>query len=322
MAYSDRRINPFIALVLALAIWGNGYMFGQVQWTKPLGDALTASLIQGNIAQEAKWNRDNLLPTLELYSSLTQQNWDSDIIIWPETAVPAFMHQVDDALLTPLQDEAIKHNSGLLMGLPVWQQEGERYYNALLSLDGERDLYYKRHLVPFGEFMPLKALIGPVLAWIEIPMSDFSAGESEQPIIQLGGRPVGVSICYEDAFGEETIEALPEAQYLVNVSNDAWFGDSLAMPQHLEIARMRALETGRYLLRATNTGISALIDEKGRVKARSPRFKQHILTGDFQPMQGSTPYVRTGNLLLIGTLILVLFLMLFFCRHHRCRIDG
>jgi len=324
LAYSDRRIEPLMALVLAIVIWGDGYLLGRVQWTEDTGETLKVSLIQGNIDQAEKWKRENLESTLALYRDLSRESRESDVIIWPETAVPAFLHQLDETFLTPLEEEfqaqeSQGKKSALLMGIPVWQPEGKHYYNALLALDGERDEYYKRHLVPFGEFMPLKSLIGPLLEWIEIPMSDFSAGAAVRPLIRLAGRPVGVSICYEDAFGEEMIQALPDAQYLVNVSNDAWFGDSLALPQHLEIARMRALETGRYLLRSTNTGISALIDQRGQLMGRSPKFQQHVLSGDIQAMQGMTPYARYGNWLVVAFSVAGLLLTLIICRYRNCR---
>ena len=320
MAYTDRRINPMIALILALVIWGDGLLLGQIQWSEPSDKPLKVSLVQGNIAQAEKWQRDNLRPTLQLYRDLSREHWGSDVIVWPETAVPAFMHQVDRDYLKPLQQEAHAAKSALLLGIPIWQSEGKRYYNALLALDGERDDYAKRHLVPFGEFMPLKGIIGPVLAWINIPMSDFSAGSAERPLLKLGGRDVGVSICYEDAFGEEMIQALPDAEYLVNVSNDAWFGDSLAMPQHLEIARMRALESGRYLLRSTNTGISALIDARGQVVARSPKLERHVLSGEIQPLQGMTPYARFGNWLVVLFSLSALLIAKLICRHRQCRL--
>ncbi|WP_275099950.1 apolipoprotein N-acyltransferase [Sedimenticola hydrogenitrophicus] len=280
-------------------LWGGGALLHQVQWTEPAGEPLQVSMIQGNIAQEAKWQRDSLRPTLALYTGLTREQWQSDLIIWPETAVPAFAHQVEETLLQPLAAEALANRSELLIGIPQWDGETGAYYNAMLSLgqdpDQQRGSYAKRHLVPFGEFMPLKRWLRPLVEWLQIPMSDFTPGDSPRPLLRLAGYYAGISICYEDAFGEEVIEALPQAAFLVNASNDAWFGDSLAPRQHLEMARMRALESGRYLLRSTNTGISALIDPKGKVQGFSPAFQQHVLSGEIIPMQGATPYVRVGN---------------------------
>ncbi len=284
----------WLAAGLAL-LWGAGSLLNQLSWTEPAGKPLTVSMIQANIAQEAKWKRDALRPTMELYAGLTRGLWQSDLIIWPETAVPAFAHQVEEVLLQPLAEEAVANQSGLLIGIPIWNTDTGAYYNAMLSLGQERGSYAKRHLVPFGEFMPLKRWLRPLIDWLQIPMSDFTPGEAPRPLLKVVGYQAGISICYEDAFGEEVIEALPQAAFLVNASNDAWFGDSLAPRQHLEIARMRALETGRYLLRATNTGISALIDQKGKIQGFSPAFERHVLTGEIVPMQGATPYVRIGN---------------------------
>jgi apolipoprotein N-acyltransferase len=191
----------------------------------------------------------------------------------------------------------------LLSGIPILDAETGLYYNGAAVLGEWGEVYYKRHLVPFGEFLPLKALLGPLLDFMEIPMSDFAAGTAERPIVHLGRDAVGVSICYEDAFGSEVIQALPEAAYLVNLSNDAWFGDSLAPHQHLQIARMRALETGRYLLRATNTGISAVIGPRGELVALSEPFVETVVSGDIQAMEGSTPYVRAGNSVAVGLML-------------------
>jgi apolipoprotein N-acyltransferase len=301
-----RRALPAL-LILALA-WGGGVAAGRIAWSHPAGDALRVSLLQGNIPQQLKWQPDMLLPTLKLFAGLSRENWDSDLVIWPETAVPAFAHQVEEALLQPLAEEAAARGSELLIGIPVLEGEKNRYYNAMLSLGEERGAYYKRHLVPFGEYMPLDALLRPLLDWMEIPMSDFSSGEMPRPLLRVAGYPAAISICYEDVFGGEMIQALPEAAFLINASNDAWFGDSLAPHQHLEMARMRALETGRYLLRSTNTGISALIDPRGVITQRSPAFAEHVLKGAIRPMQGMTPYSWGGDWLAVA-LVLVLLLL-------------
>lgn len=302
---AGRRGKLLAALVMAL-IWLGGAQLSRIDWTTPLDEPFRVSMIQGNIPQELKWKREQLAPTLGLYTRLTRQHWESDLIIWPETAIPSFAHLIEEGLLAPLEAEALEQGSELLVGIPVWQQEGAQYFNAMLRLGEERGSYYKRHLVPFGEFMPFESLLRPLIAWLNIPMSSFSSGEDARPLLRLVGYPAGISICYEDAFGRETLEALPEASFLVNASNDAWFGDSLAPPQHLEIARMRALETGRYLLRSTNTGISAIIGPKGELLATSPPFQQHVLSGEVVPLQGATLYVLTGNWLVIGVMVLLL----------------
>ncbi len=301
---TDRR--RIIAVSLVVLLWIAGWGLGRQQWTQPLGDPLMVTLIQGNIPQETKWKLDQLRPTLDIYIDHTLANWESDLIIWPETAMPAYRHQLEEDVIKPLSEVARKANTQLLVGVPVWLPGEKRYYNAMLATGVNEGEYYKRHLVPFGEFMPLKGLLGPFLSWLDIPMSDFSAGTQERPLLTLAGYPAGISICYEDAFGEEVIEALPDAAFLVNASNDAWFGDSLALPQHLQISRMRALETGRYMLRSTNTGISAIIGPDGAVLDYSPVFRMHVLKGRFQPMQGMTPYALGGNRIVVLLLCLLL----------------
>lgn len=295
------------ALIVLAGIWGGGVWLQSQDWTTPKGDALKVSLVQGNVPQQIKWDREQLMPTLELYSTLTIQHWDSDLILWPETAVPAFLDQVDEPFVKPLAAVARENNTLMLFGVPVYDPDKGSYFNAMVALgEGKRDQYYKRHLVPFGEFLPLRFLLEPLHKYIAVPMDDFSRGDPTKPVVSIGQYKAGVSICYEDAFGDEISQALPEADFLVNASNDAWFGDSLAPYQHLEMARMRALETGRYLLRVTNTGISAIIDAKGRLDKTSPLLEQDVLTGSMQPMYGMTPYARWGNLpVILAVLVMV-----------------
>jgi apolipoprotein N-acyltransferase len=298
-------------------VWIGGGLLQLQHWTRPVGDPLAVSLVQANIPQSMKWEPAMRLPSLKKYAQLTRAHWESDLVIWPETAVPDFLHRVEEDFLQPLAEEAARHDTRLLVGVPMLDQETGRYYNGAWVAGRPGDVYYKRHLVPFGEFLPFEALLRPLLAFMEIPMSDFAAGRERRPIVHVGGTPVGVSICYEDAFGEEVMQALPEAAYLVNLSNDAWFGDSLAPHQHLQIARMRALETGRPLLRATNTGISALIGPRGEIIAATGAFEEVVLSGRIQPMAGATPFVRTGNGLAVGLMLAALGLALLLGRRLR-----
>jgi apolipoprotein N-acyltransferase len=306
VASSFRRLLPAL-LVLSL-VWGGGWLLTQEDWTTPSGAALKVSIIQGNVEQAIKWSPEARQPTIDLYLRLTRQEWASDIVVWPETALPALYHQLDKGLFHDLELEAQKNHSDLLFGIAVWEDTDQRYYNSMTTLGSLRNFYYKRHLVPFGEFMPLRILLQPLIEYLQIPMSNFSAGKAERPLLKVAGHWAGVSICYEDAFGDEIIQAMPDAEFLVNASNDAWFGDSLALPQHLQIARMRSIETGRYQLRATNTGISAFIGPKGELISASPIFRQYVLRGEIIPMTGMTPYALVGNwgVVLLVSLPLVL----------------
>ncbi len=295
------------AAALGLAIvWGGAVALNNLSWVQPIGQPLKVSLLQGNIPQDLKWLWDLRDPTLELYTNLTRASWDSDLIVWPETAVPALYHEVAD-FFDSLAAEANQHGSALLMGVIYQEPNDGPYYNSVVSVGGAtpRQFYHKRHLVPFTEYLPLEGVLGGLVKFMQVPMSDFSAGDNAAPLAVAGQR-VGISICYEDAFGEETIEALPEATLLVNVTNDAWFGHSIAPQQHLQMARMRALEAGRPLLRATNTGLTAVMDERGRVLSQAPQFEVYALHDTVQPMQGLTPYGRFGNMPVVTAVLIIM----------------
>jgi len=301
-------------LLLLLLLWGGGYLLHGIQWTEPRGDALQVALVQGNISQDDKWAPDNLLNTFSRYSELTFNETDVDLVVWPETAIPAFYDQVEDSFIAYLETELEKTGISLITGVPVLKKDTWEYYNAVISLGGEQAFYYKQHLVPYGEYLPLRWLIGNTLDALAVPNADFSSGGTSQTLLQAAGYPVSSSICYEIVFGEQIIRDLPEAAMLVNISNDAWFGNSLAPHQHLEMARLRAKETGRPLLRATNTGISAIIDHKGRIVEQGPQFEIAVIRGAVVPMQGATPYVLLGNTPVIILSLVSLLLCWFACR--------
>lgn len=291
------------ALSLSIVL-GGAVALNKVSWVQPVGVPLKVTLLQGNIPQDMKWLWDLRDPTLELYTNLTRASWDSDLIVWPETAVPALYHEVED-FFDGLAAEADRHGSALLIGVIYQEPNAGPYYNSVVSVGGAtpRQFYHKRHLVPFTEYLPLENVLGGLVKFMQVPMSDFSKGTSAAPL-RVAGQHAGVSICYEDAFGEEAIGSLPEATLLVNVTNDAWFGHSIAPQQHLQMARMRALEAGRPLLRATNTGLTAVMDERGRVLSQAPQFEVYALHDTVQPMQGLTPYGRFGNVPVVTTVLI------------------
>jgi len=286
-------------------LWIIPGFFKTIAWSEPTNEPFTVSMIQGNIAQDKKWLPQQRKPTMDLYTRLSRENWSSDLVIWPETAIPALYHQVVP-FLKNLAQEARMNSSELLVGLPVYNKREDEYFNAMLSLGLAESFYEKKHLVPFGEYLPLKEWLGGIVTFLEIPMSNFVSGRQEKPLLTLVGQKVGISICYEDVFGEEVIDALPEATLLINASNDAWFGDSVAAPQHLQIARMRSLETARYLLRSTNTGVSAIINDKGDIEAKSPQFEVDVLTGEIQPMKGMTPYAVFTNIPIVLLILIMI----------------
>jgi apolipoprotein N-acyltransferase len=283
-------------LVISIVLLGSGaWALRGHEWTRPDGPIFRAALLQGNVAQEEKWLAGNLRPTIDRYFEMTAAHADSDLIIWPEAAIPALAHEIEDMVLRPLQDFAVTQDAAVVLGVLYQENPGGSYYTSLLSLDHGRDRYDKRHLVPFGEYFPLGFLWKDAIRGLATVGEDFTPGTAPAPIIEAGGWRLGTSICYEILFGEEVRQALPGAQVLVNVSNDGWFGDSIGPHQHLEIARMRALETGRYLLRATNTGITAVIDPRGKITGRLEQFRKDTLTADVTPRSGLTPYARWGE---------------------------
>lgn len=289
-----------IALAALVVLWSGGFALSRVAWTQVAGSPFRASVLQASIPQSIKWNPERRVPTLTAYLELTRANWSSEVIVWPETAIPDFLERMREPFLDPLAAEARDVGAELLIGIAVLDRVERRYYNGLVSIGSTHDLYLKRHLVPFGEYVPFERVLGPLARAFDVPMPDFSSGPDVRPLLRAGRHLVGASICYEDTFPEEVIEALPEAHFLVNVSNDAWFGDSLAPRQHLEIARMRALETGRWLLRSTNTGISAIIDNHGEIVGTVPTFERGAFSAEIEARTGATPFVLVGNRLAVG----------------------
>lgn len=261
------------------------------EWTEAAGGPLSVVLVQGNVSQDQKWSPEYLQITLDRYRSLTEAHWGVDLIVWPEAAVPNWYHRLAHDYLEPLAAEGRAHGTELVLGVPFLDLETGDAFNSIISLGAEAGIYHKRHLVPFGEYVPLRGVLGRALDILGAPMSDFQAGTASTPL-QASGYEMGASICYEVVFGPEVAEALPAAQMLINISNDAWFGDSLAPHQHLQMARMRSLETGRDMLRATNTGITVVIDHRGRITARAPQFEIATLEAQAVPRNGATPYVR------------------------------
>ena len=282
--HSQRKAECVMVIV---GILGLGQALHTVQWTRPSGEPISAALLQGNIEQEMKFNPQRYAGIFDSYARLAEST-GAKLIVLPETALPRFYHRIDPAELARLEAAARSNGGDLLLGVPYAQGEG--YYNSVLTLGvSPQQSYHKHHLVAFGEFIPPG--FGWVLQILHIPLSDFGRGSAEQPPLAVAGQRVAVNICYEDVFGEEIARRAADATLLVNMSNVAWFGDSLAPAQHLQIARLRAIETGRMHLTATNTGITAAIDRDGRVLGRLPQFAEARLEVAAQGYEGMTPYL-------------------------------
>lgn len=290
-----RRV-AYLALSGLSVLWLINWGLQNVRWTQPVGAPVTVSLLQGNIAQDMKWREERLAPTLQRYRDLVMRS-TGQLVILPETAIPLFYDEVPPDYLNELAQIVRARGGDLVVGVPERDFKTRSYYNSVMSLGSAPTQFYrKHHLVPFGEYIPLKPVFGWFVDMMQIPLGEFSRGSLQQIPLAVANQQVAMNICYEDVFGEEIIRQLPQATVLANVSNDAWFGDSIAPRQHLQISQMRAMETGRPLLRATNTGMTAIIDKKGRVQAQAPVFQEAVLQGTVQGRAGMTPYIRWGNL--------------------------
>ena len=293
------------ALAALTVLWGGAWALSDVNWTEPTGRVVRVALAQGAVPQDLKWRPEQLRPTLDLYRELTLESRGSELVIWPEAAIPAIHDQVVPEL-DRFRREFEELGAAVMFGILRRDAASDTFQNTLMTLAEPPAVYVKRHLVPFGEYFPVPAFVRNWMRLMSLPYVDAEPGAALQPPIELIGEKIAVTICYEDVFGAEQLHYLPEATLLVNVSNDAWFGDSIAPHQHLQIARLRAAEAGRYLLRSTNTGVSAIIDPRGRVAGRLPQFEPGVLADAVQPFTGATPYARWGNFPVVVGVILTL----------------
>jgi len=304
----DKRY-PLLAVLLLVPL--AGWLLQQQEWTEAQQNSLKVTMVQGNIPQEVKWRYEQRQNIFNTYWRETKQHWDSDLIVWPETALPGQSEELEQSVLRPLQQAAIENDSTLITGLVASDSENNRYYNSVAMLGSTRGYYHKRHLVLFGEYYPMRWLLDLFSGLISIPYSDLTPGPVDQPLMRVDGSTLGVSICFEDVFSRDILLDFPEANLLINVSNDAWFGNSTAPHQHLQIAQMRALETERVMIRSTNTGVSAFIDHKGRVISQSRQFATESITETVRGRSGVTPFFYFARIQgLIAVFIIVTSLIL------------
>ncbi|MDX1516827.1 MAG: apolipoprotein N-acyltransferase [Woeseiaceae bacterium] len=305
----NRQLWRHIGLVLVFAPWIAGGLLTYVDWTQPDGEPLRVTVLQYGIGQDQKWLPANRQRTLDYYRDGTRIARSSDLVVWPEVAVPSLTSR-ERAFIAQLESDARESGQTIVFGiLEDVQERGERQiYNSVLAVDGRREqAYRKRHLVPFGEYFPVPPQVREWLRMMSLPYNDMTAGAAVQELLTTpAGTALATMICYEDAYGAEQLYAFPAAGVIVNVSNDAWFGDSIAPHQHLQIARMRSLEVGRPTVRATNTGISAFIDHRGDIARAGAQFREVAMTDQVQPRRGATPYVAYGNVPVIAVCLVIL----------------
>ena len=283
--------------VFALA-WLGGAEARRIEWTHPAGAPVPVAILQGAIPQDEKWQLENREPTMRLYQSLNDQAVGARLIVWPEAAIPELANEIAP-YLAGINGAARARQADVLMGVVRLGDNGIDYYNSILALTTGVAFYDKRHLVPFAEYFPVPSFVRSWLRLMSLPYSDFRPGIDGQAPLVAGGMRVAPSICYEDAFGGAQRALVARSELLVNVTNDAWFGHSPARFQHLQISRMRAIEAGRYLLRAGNDGVSAIIGPHGELAAVAPEYRSAVLSGTVVPRAGLSPYIRVGDWALI-----------------------
>ena len=316
IALALRQRKP-LWLLLPVAAFALGAGLQPLSWTTP-GKPLNFALMQGNIAQEAKWEPKNIRPTLLRYLEMSRLNQDADVIVWPESAVPALENEMQEFLANV--DSAMReHKTGFLTGIQYLDMSERRFYNGVIGMgqidnDGLQSYqyahgnrYYKQHLVPIGEFVPFGDLLRPIAPFFNLPMSSFSRGAPEQENILVRGHRFATAICYEMAFSEELRRNVhADTDYLLTVSNDTWFGTSHGPWQHMDITRMRAIEFGKPVIRTTNSGVTLAIDAHGQPIKMLPQFEQQVLRVDVASASGQTPYNRFGSWPLITWVLLAL----------------
>ena len=312
---AERSVRPaLVALTLLAMLPLGGVFLGQLVWVE-LEAPRSVALVQGNVDQATKWRPENRRPILDRYVDLTEPHWGRDLIIWPEASITLLEHQAAD-WLKRWDRQGQANGTTLVLGLPSIErnpaaEDGYYFHNLALALGAGSGRYQKRRLVPFGEYVPLAAQLRGVIDFFDLPMSRAQAGPLRQPLLDLDGIPAALAICYEIAYPDLVGADAAQARVLLTISNDAWFGSSIGPHQHLELARMRALETGRYLLRATNNGITAIVDHRGQVVDSLAQFQPGVLTGEFRPASGVTPFARLGSLPALGLVVLALAAMVF-----------
>lgn len=306
---ADRTQWP--ALVAVVALWVTGAGLQHIAWTHPTGEALSVSIVQGNIPQESKWQLEWRDKTLAIYKELSSNEWGRDLVIWPESAVPMFYHEAID-FLKETSDKALTSRSAFVTGIPYIDPDEAsrtlRFYNSIIALGDGSGIYHKQRLVPFGEYIPYEGFLRGAIPFFDMPMSSFSEGRADQQPLLVKNHWLGPMICYEIAYPELVRRIAARSDVLATISNDGWFGGSIGPHQHFQMVRMRAVETGREVIRATNNGISAIIRADGSVQEHAPQFQRLVLRATAQPREGLTPYVVMGNwpVLVIMALMLLI----------------
>jgi apolipoprotein N-acyltransferase len=294
---AGRKKQAATVMTLSLVPWFTGPLLAGVNWTVLADKPLPVAAMQGDIPQRIKWDPEFLSRQIDTYLDLTQQDWDRYLILWPETAIPLTQDQAGPVI--ELIREKLGPDSTLITGIP-WFGYSERvnedtFHNSIMAIGDGEGMYHKQKLVPFGEYVPMQQWLRGLIGFFDLPMSSFSRGPENQSPLTAGNYQVMPFICYEVAYPDFVAAYARRSDLLVTISNDGWFGDSFAPAQHLQMARLRALENGRYMIRGTNNGITAIINHKGQVEGTIPRFVRDTLRGEVFTASGATPFTLSGS---------------------------
>lgn len=297
------------SLAISLIAWVSAYGLGKVSWVQAAGSPVQIAMIQPNIDQSIKWAPGAFPKILAQYDAMSEPLWGSEVLIWPEAAIPRLYNRVP-GLIDELNRRGRESGTAFITGIPYRHdgKEREDFYNSVIGLGKASGMYHKQHLVPFGEYVPLETWLRGLITFFDLPMSSFSWGPANQAPLQVGEWTMAPFICYEVVYPDLVATDSSRADFILTVSNDSWFGHSIGPKQHFEIARMRAVENGRYVIRATNNGISGIVDHKGQVEVTAPQFTQAVIAGTAVPMAGTTPFGRWGSWLIIAPCLLILLI--------------
>lgn len=295
------------ALALVCALWLGGYGLTFAQWTEIQDTPIEVGIAQGNIPQELKWEPSFLNETFRIFNELSDSLWDKDWVIWPEAAIPLLYTEAKGDLES-LEQQAKRTDTVFITGILYddWSKvdganwEDIKYYNSLVALGNGSGVTFKTRLVPFGEYVPLEKWLRGMINFFNLPTSIIHPGPAYEKGLNANGVEVAPTICYEVVYPDLVAQRARDAEVLLTVSNDAWFGLSIGPVQHFEMAQMRALETGRYMIRATNNGLTGIIDPKGKTLMQGGRYTREALSGTVYPAKGQTPFLLWLSYPLLG----------------------
>ncbi len=310
LATKQQNSAKTLSLLIVFGWIGLGFAFQHHAWTKADGKPINVSIIQGNIPQETKWDKNYLVQNINVYKHLTFDHFSSQLIVWPEGAFPLYQQEAPQ-FIRMLSQLAAKNNSNIIFGIPIYHEDTKQYYNGMLLIGKNQGEYLKRHLVPFGEYTPLESIFKKPLSFFQIPMSDFSHGPYYQKDFKVDNIRIAPFICFEIIFPELVLDSAEKSELLLSISDDSWFGKSIALSQQLAMSQMRSLETGRYQLVATNTGISAIVSPFGEIIKTAPIDQREVITDNVTPMSGKTPLMKWHYYPVITSVLVMLLIALF-----------